>query len=655
MIGLSSSSPSSSSRNGNSGGGRHQDVNRLLHIVIALGVALAGRPVYAGAAPAEGAYTRPQIVKDLYYGDVLFHFYQDDFLGALTRLSAGQLLGHLQEHQEEAELLKGGLYLSLGQHAEAGRIFRELLDGNVAPQVADRAWFYLAKVWYQRNYLEQAESALGAIRGPLPGSLEGDRLLLHAQVLMYLERYEEAIRLLETWKTDDTTLAYARFNLGVALIRAGRADTAAPMLDAVGQMPANNQETAALRDKANLALGFAWLQANRAADARTVLERVRLAGPQSNKALLGLGWADSAERQFRNALAPWLELQDRDLLDPAVQEVHLAVPYAYAQLTASRQAADSYRHAIQVFAEEDTRLEQSIATIQSGRLLTTLLESDTSEVQGWYWQLRSLPDAPESRYLYHLLASHRFQEGLKNYRDLAQMRRNLDEWSRSLSAFSDMITTRQEAHARRIPVMERVLGTVNVDALEQRRNDLESRIVAIERENDVVGLATAAEADRWQRIEHMQEMLSRVPTDDPATADMRAKVSMLRGVLYWELNGAYKARLWRERKQLRDLDVALKDARRHQVLVQRASEESPRKTEEFAVRVAGLTPRIAALQEHVRSLEERQASQLAALAVTELEAQRERLSAYATQAQFALAAIYDRTVGPVAAAPEGAP
>ena len=66
--------------------------------------------------------------------------------------------------------------------------------------VRNRAWFYLAKIWYQRGYLEDAATALTSIRGALPGDLEPERHLLEAQVLMYLDRYDEAIRVLERWQ-----------------------------------------------------------------------------------------------------------------------------------------------------------------------------------------------------------------------------------------------------------------------------------------------------------------------------------------------------------------------------------------------------------------------------------------------------------------------
>src|SRR5690606_25736880 len=143
-----------------------------------------------------------------------------------------------------------------------------------------------------------------------------------------------------------------------------------------------------------LPIWYAWLKAQRPAEAKAVLQRVRLVGPQSNKALLGTGWADSAEKRYTKALAPWLELRGRNLLDAAVQESYLAVPYAYAQLGADRQAAEQYMLAVTAFAEEEERIDQSIQAIRNGQLLEAIVGHDEGERAGWYWQLETLPDAP---------------------------------------------------------------------------------------------------------------------------------------------------------------------------------------------------------------------------------------------------------------------
>ncbi|HKQ14049.1 MAG TPA: tetratricopeptide repeat protein, partial [Steroidobacteraceae bacterium] len=329
---------------------------------VAGALTLAAGPVAARKPKEEKPLIgTPQVVQDLHWGDVLFYFYQGDYMQALTRLGAAQDFNRVTHHTVEAELLKGGLYLSLGEHEEAGRIFRSLLNDNVPLDVRNRAWFYLAKVWYQREYLQQSADALASIRGALPGDLEPERHLLEAQVMMYLDHYDEAIRALERWQPvgdgSDAWSAYARFNIGVALVRKDRLDDAAKLLDAVGQIPAPSEELAALRDKANLALGYAWLKAGKANEAKAVLQRVRLEGPQSNKALLGAGWADSAEKRYTKALAPWLELRGRNMLDAAVQESYLAVPYAYAQLDATKQAADQYMFAVTSFDQESQRID----------------------------------------------------------------------------------------------------------------------------------------------------------------------------------------------------------------------------------------------------------------------------------------------------------
>jgi hypothetical protein len=117
---------------------------------------------------------------------------------------------------------------------------------------------------------------------------------------------------------------------------------------------------------------------------------------------------------------------------------------------------------------------------------------------------------------------------------------------------------------------------------------------------------------------------------------------LLKGTLMWDFHASYKARAWRARKELRELDVAYKEARRGRVLVERAREEYPARTETYAQRVEGLQPRIAALDARLAVAAGSMQHHLAAIAVRELKAQQERLAAYALQARFALATIYDR-------------
>ena len=337
----------------------------------------------------------PHDVKDLHYGDVLFYFYQDNFFDSITRLLAAQQLERLPNTEGEAELLLGGLYLSLGEHVEAGKIFEALLAGKTSEAVRNKAWFYLGKVWYQRGYLEESERALKQVSDKIQPRINAERYMLLAQLMLRQGRYDDAIAALGSWHGAPDWTAYAQFNLGIALVRQGRLGDAIPHLDRVGRMETASEELLSLRDKANLALGFALLQAQRAGDARPILERVRLEGPYSSMALLGDGWADSTLGDFKRALVPWLALRKRNLLDSAVQESYLTVPYAYNQLGASGQAAEFYSSAIDSFDSELKHIDVSIEEIRSGNLLDRLLNDDKKDTLTWYWQLKTLPDAPE--------------------------------------------------------------------------------------------------------------------------------------------------------------------------------------------------------------------------------------------------------------------
>jgi hypothetical protein len=261
---------------------------------------------------------------------------------------------------------------------------------------------------------------------------------------------------------------------------------------------------------------------------------------------------------------------------------------------------------------------------------------------GWYWQLQNLPDAPETRYLYHLLATHEFQEGLKNYRDLRLMQRNLAAWSLSVQAFNDMVDTRRRAFDQRQPGLESTLDAVDLDAMEAKKIELESRVSLAERDNDVAALATAREKEQWAKVRAIEAALANADQNDPMVQEQREKLRLIRGTLQWNFNASYKARLWRARKEVRELDVAYKEARRRWVLVGRAREDYPARTEEFARRVATLQPRIDGLSARLEVTGQAQNRYLASIAIKELENQKQRLASYSLQARFALASIYDK-------------
>jgi len=595
---------------------------------------------------ADGKKAEPTVVQDAHYGEVLFYFYQGEYFPAIVRLLAAQKQSQLESHEKESELLLGGLYLSYGHHLYAAEIFERLLADNVEPEIRDRTWFFLAKIWHQRGYLAESQQALNNIQAELPKVLEAERNMLQAQILIDRREYDQAIAMLQAWKDKTEWASYAKFNLGVAMVRNGQVDAAAKILDGLGNLDPYNEELNSLRDKANLALGYAYLQDGQPHAAKPPLQRVRLAGPFSNKALLGVGWADAENHNFRRALVPWMELRSRDLLDSAVQESMLAIPFAMAKLDSISQAADHYLNAVEAFYEEANRIDRTIEHIETGALLDEFLGQDPLETTGWYWKLEQLPEGPESRYLLHLLATHSFQEGLKNYRDLGYLRQNLANWQKNIGVYRNMLDTRELAYEERLPKIEASLARADLDGMVGRKLEFDARLNSIEQSGDTLALATEREFELWGEITAL-ERTPALAADIPEAQEVRDKIKLLKGVLQWELDKEFKSRLSRVRRDVQQTGQALVDTQRSRRNIDVTMRGEPLMFDSFNARVDGLNPRIEMLQSQVDGAMGRQRAFLQSIAVEELRAQQQRLNTYSVQARFALAAIYDlsATVG----------
>ena len=622
-------------------------------LLCAIVVALGGCALHRQRPPTELPKIR---VQDLHYGDVMFHVYGGEQFQALTRLEAYQQWGRMPHNEHDALMQAGSLYLQLGMHNEAAARFERLLTPDVPAPIRDRAWYYLAKVWYQRGYYERSFEALGRVGSELAEELEAERDHLAVNVLMRQGRFEEAAARLHAWQGPPDWAAYARFNLGVALVRQDRVAEAAPLLTAVGTLYTESRELLALRDKANLALGYAWLQAQNPQAALVALNRVRLNSAYTTRALLGAGWAHAQLGAYDQALVPWMTLRQRNLLDAAVQESYLAVPFAFGQLGAAAQASEYYEAAMLSFKAESASIEAAIGEIGNGHMLEALLQGDRTLGPDSFWQLgdRSLPGLPQSRYFYSVLAGNDFQEGLKNFRDLAFLGDVLHRWDDGMAAFGSMIETREQAHAERLPRADALLASDRPAQLLARRAGVETELTAVETGGDAPALGTGEQRAQWARVKELEEGYA-AAGDDLEAVEARDKLHLIKGVLYWQLDQQFRERDYQLRRQLRSVDRALNQVQNRWVRVQKARASVPQNTGEFAARIQALQGRIDALRGRLAQAEALQGAHLEQLAEQELVAQQERLAAYQVQARFALADIYDRaSLPPPAASPDEA-
>ncbi len=622
----------------------------LRHLGVAAALALAVCGAASAADKPDG------LVKDPHYGDTLFHFYQDHYFTSVTSLMVSQHFKRVPKHADQAEVLRGGLLLSYGMHKEAGEIFALLIERGAAPPVRDRAWFFLAKIRYQRGFYAEADDALGRIEKNLPPELEEERVLLKAHVAMARGDYATAVTVLnsmadptqEISKGTTSASLYARYNLGVALVRSGNPAGGSALLDQLGKAPTPPQaseEFRSLRDKANVALGFTALQDNRPEAAGPYLERVRLNGSQSNKALLGFGWASASLKNHKQALVPWTELSQRDTSDSAVLEASIALPYAFGQLGAYGQALERYNAAITVFERENTGLDESIAAIRAGKLIDGLLERNPGEEMGWFWSIRELPHMPHGGHLTQVLSQHEFQEAFKNYRDLQFLTRNLQQWKDSLVVFGDMLDNRRKAYSERLPQFLAKARDTGVNQLSLRGATLAAELQGAEVQGDGAAFADTKERELLERLDGVQANLKALGDTPDATA-ARERQRLVAGALTWQLAQSYPARLYEAKRALQTLDAGISEARQREAALVQAQRDEPARFDQFALRLAELDKRIQALIPLVAALSKEQQGALQELAVAELTQQKDRLAAYSTQARFAVAQLYDRANKP---------
>jgi tetratricopeptide repeat protein len=631
--------------------------NRSRSVLCAVAAACA---LLAGGSPA-GAFELPwakdkpleHVVRDPYYGDALFYFYQQRYFTSVTGLMVSQHFDRLSHHADEAEVLRGGLFLSYGMHREAGEIFARLIEQGASPPVRDRAWYYLAKIRYQRGLLGQAEEAIDRVGTTLPPDLEDDRRLLQANLLMARGDYADAIRVLQRMTENGPASSYARYNLGVALVKNGDVAAGIGWLDGIGKAPAADEEMRSLRDKANLALGFAALQDNHPEQAGPYLERVRLSGMLANKALLGFGWAAASQKQPQLALVSWTELAGRDASDPAVLEAKLAVPYAYGELGAYGKSLDQYNDAIAAFDQESASIDESVAAIRSGKLLESLLDRNPGDEMGWFWSIEQLPKMPHARHLAQVFAQHDFQEAFKNYRDLQFLTHNLQQWQENLGIYGDMLANRRQAYAERLPQVKVAERASGIDDLTRRAARLHDELARTEQERDGAAFADARERELGARLDRVRALLDagsgagkRTGASDDPLADARERYRRVAGALGWQLADEFAPRLWDARKDLKAVDAGLADARTRDAAVARAQVDEPARFEQFAARIVELRRRIEELLPRVAQLSREQQGYVQELAVVELAHEKERLAVYSTQARFALAQTYDRANNP---------
>lgn len=537
------------------------------------------------------------------FGETLYYAYQGKWFEALEQLNSG-VYGDGEIEQEErdafwyasvdANFSVGDFELNYRMHRRAARVIQTALRESSKGPFHNNAAYRLARLHFRKGQVHDALRALDRITGDVPGDIREDVAFLRASIYLALEWPDPAIPVLEKLLKSSEYGAFAAYNLGIAYLQGDLQESAYDQLDRAGRIKARNDADAAIRDKANLVLGTLLHEKGQYNRAIVYLNRVRLDGPFSNRALLSSGWANMSAGRPKKAIVSWAVLAERDATDRATQEAMLALPYAYSQLDLHNQAAAYYSRALNAYAEQLDKLGRSIRSIEDGRFLDALLRDEIREDEDWVIRLRALPDTPETYYLMELLASNDFQTGLENFLDLADLKQRLSGWPNDLAAYDELIAARKRHFEALLPGIDGQLEELDARLQQQR-------------------------ARQTALLERRSEM-----------------------AMSGEPQAEYGARLIELDRNLQALDDAVARAQRQYdrfLAAQQVAVDSYTGYDEPVERLSGKTKDAVA---RIDNLLMRQGQLIEKLASEELRARLRRLDVYAGKARFGLADSKDR-------------
>lgn len=616
----------------------------LLPAVLLLAGAVSSAAHAADSNSDTAAIGKKTVVEDLDYGVALYYFYQRKYLEAAKILMAAKELNRLPHQRDDSDILLGGIFLQFGLHQDAESMFSHLIDDKADPSLRDQIWYTIGKIRYQKGLRDDAIRAFEQIQGSLEQGLLNESQLLLANLLMQKGEYSEAAQVLEKLPGNSIDARFAEYNLGIALYRGGREIEGAEYLAEVGRLNASNEELMALKDKANLALGYALLGAEETEKARAFFQKVRLRGPFSNKALLGFGWSYAMKKDYESALASWLELRSRKKTDAAVYESLLAVGYALQQLKAYPQAMQSYLEAIELFKDEIGRLDAAIREVENGQLMNYLVSKALGDDTGGFVEEGLIKDVPEFRFITGIVASHRFNEAIKTLRDLRLLRANLNYWENALPAYQDMLKLRREAYEKRLPKLMPEQGVYRIAAFKDEKNLYEEEYRRIVRQHDIMAVANEKELKLLNRLASIKGRLQQTARrmDANEYGGYEYKYNLYRGLLEWDISTTFNERVWKLRKGLNQLDNLIAKTEAEQKAISTAKSRAPRGFEGYGRQIKAMKSKIGDLHGKINETYQLQQQQVQQIIVSELSRLRDRLSEYLDQAQFSMARLQDR-------------
>ncbi len=607
-------------------------------------------------------------VADLRYGVALYHYYQQDYIPAISELMVADARDGIHGHGNNPELIAGGLSLAFGMQNHAEQLFTHLLQDQSRPQnVRDAAWFYLGKLQYARGEWVNAANSFNRVSDNFsPTSLAEMRSL---QINLQIKQNDLTTFSLK--KVEQNKLAqwepYALYNLGAANARSGDMKAAKEYFNELTDLSFDEDsqsrtEYLTLLDKAHTAIGYTYLHDKSYLAAIEEFRKVRLDGIESNQALLGYGWAAIAQEKYAEAINPWQVLQKRSLLFPAAQEALLALPFAYEKLNAPGDALREYENAEKLFEQEINLVREMRATLTAGELLTlvsskpvsaeelkvlekknepgTLTALITDDGQNWLKLSDTSVIKTRSIYLRELFAQNEFQTAVLDLRDLLKLQKLLLNWQPKLIAYDELLQQKQTLRQQKEQQFAQQSLAQKQITMQQERDALVARIATIKSNNDYIALADPQTRKSFAVIERSGNTIERMKAAGQDVTEYEDRLWVSRGILLWRAAQDFSANIVALENSAAEMDIAIAKIKSSREKID-AITATGQDLQPLFTRIQTQQAQVDTQLQNLTTLVDSRAEKLRQKVDAQLDAHEKRLNRYLAQSHLAVARLYD--------------
>jgi hypothetical protein len=666
-----------------------------LHRSVVMAVLCLGLCHAQEASVASANSVAKQVALEKHYQQALYAYFQGDFAQALLHIAlleqaspqALQLVpAHLRNEPLEPILLKGAISLAYGLEDQAAAIFQQSLNQYSDPEKRTFAWFLLGQTYYQQGRFQQAQQAFSALtpadsQAYLDQSSRDTLVYSQAQLAAYFGT-EEPGAWLSQLSADSIYLPYLQYNQALVFLQQGKSQEAINQLRQLSEPQQSSfgafvdgwlsplwqaeepsdsdknlsqaEERLALRDRANLSLGYVLLQQNQAPEAYRVFAKVRRAGLDGDAALLGYGWAAAKNDELQNALGIWQALMQLPYDSSFSLEAYLASAYAYEQAFAPKQAVQVLDQGVKRFNSALQQIHLAQEQVQTPAYILDLAKHfDPQPLDSANTGFSQHDAAPTtsilSRVVYAAVVSNHFRQKLDALKQSVRIQQQLEEWQGRLVSYHVMLDERQtarEAEAKNM-LQDRIFD--RLPTLQARRDELKQELEGSASQGSNVSLmSTEFQAwqqrlegakRKWQSIQVRRQALGQAPLD----AAYQQRLTRIDGVLRWQASEAYPAKYWQTQRVLKDVDDALSAASLQQQDLLTAINQRP----DYAVQRARVEALQQGIVQQLATTSNIQNSLLAELAKAlhkSLQQQQGAIEDYRVQAQLAMVRLRDQAL-----------